>query len=173
MKTLLLMRHAKSSWKDEKMKDRDRPLNKRGKRNAPRMAQVLLEEDLVPQLILSSSAARARQTAELVIDGMGFVGEVEYLDKFYMGEPPAYLHQLHKLEKDVERVLIIGHNPGLEALMQILTGKVEGMPTGAIAYVLLPIDRWKDLDDDTRGELVNLWRPRDFEEEEPEKNDES
>jgi phosphohistidine phosphatase len=164
MKTLLLMRHAKSSWKDDDLKDFDRPLKKRGKKDVPRMAEVIHEEDLKPEVIISSSALRARETAELVAETLKFKGKVEFVDALYMAEPPAYLDALRALPKDVERVMVIGHNPGLEALMQILSGKVEGMPTGAVAYIALPISEWQELNGKTGGELINLWRPRDFEE---------
>jgi phosphohistidine phosphatase len=164
MKTLLLMRHAKSSWKDDDIKDFERPLKKRGKKDAPRMAEVILEEDLMPQLIISSSAVRARQTAELVAETLKFKGTLEYVDTLYMAEPPAYFDVLRALPPDVERVLVIGHNPGMEALMQILSNQVEGMPTAALAYISLPLKDWRELNGKLEGELINLWRPRDFEE---------
>jgi phosphohistidine phosphatase len=162
MKTLLLMRHAKSSWKEPKLKDRERPLNKRGRKTAPRMGELIKEKELIPQLILSSSAVRARQTAEIVVASGGCTCEVKYLDSFYMGEPDDYLKQLRKLPDSIERVLVIGHNPGLEALMQILSGKVVALPTAAIAYITLPIDYWKNLYEDTKGELNEVWRPKEL-----------
>ena len=125
MKTLLLMRHGKSSWKDTKMKDRERPLNKRGRKSVPRMGELLKEAELVPQVIYSSSAVRARQTAEALVTACGFTGEVEYLDSFFMAEAEVYPKRLRKLPDDIERVMVIGHNPGLEALMQILKKKDE------------------------------------------------
>ena len=162
MKSLLLMRHAKSSWKDSKLKDMDRPLTKRGLKNAPRMGQLLLEMDLAPQSILCSPAVRARQTAELVSEALHFDGETYYLENLYMAEPPAYLEALSKLPDELERVLVIGHNPGLEALMQLLTDQCEALPTASIAYISLPIDAWKHLKKKTSGDLINLWRPREL-----------
>jgi phosphohistidine phosphatase len=162
MKTLLLMRHGKSSWKDTKVKDRERPLNKRGRKNVSRMGELLKEAELVPQVIYSSSALRARQTAEALVTACGFTGEVEYQDSFYMAEPGVYLKRLRKLPDDIERVLVIGHNPGLEALMQILSGKVEALPTASIAYLSLPINSWKELYDDSKGELIDIWRPKEI-----------
>ena len=162
MKTLLLMRHAKSSWKENKLKDQDRPINKRGQKNAPRMGELLEEVELVPQLIMCSTALRARQTAEAVIAKSGFTGKIEYLDAFYMAEAQVYLDAVHALPDLVERVLFIGHNPGLEACLQILSGQVEGLPTGAIAYITLPVNHWWEINAETRGDLQDLWRPRDF-----------
>jgi len=163
MKTVLLMRHAKSSWKDEKLKDRERPLNKRGHRNAPQMGELLLEKELVPQVILCSSAVRARQTAEAVIEATRFDGDVRYNDSLYMAEADEYLKALYKLPDEVERVMIIGHNPGLESLLPLMTGLIEALPTAAIAYLSVPIKSWKELKKDHEAELVALWRPKELE----------
>jgi phosphohistidine phosphatase len=162
MKTLLLMRHGKSSWKETKLKDRERPLNKRGRKSVSRMGELLKEAELVPQVIYSSSAIRARQTVEALVTACGFTGEVEYLDSFYMAEPEVYLKRLRKLPDDIERIMLIGHNPGLEALMQILSGRVEALPTASIAYLSLPISSWKDSYVDTKAELIEVWRPKEI-----------
>ena len=79
-----------------------------------------------------------------------------------MGEPNSYLEPLAKLPDEVERVLIVGHNPGLEALLQLLTSRIESLSTGAIAYLVLPIKHWQELNKDTQGELIQLWLPRKF-----------
>ncbi len=169
MKTLLLMRHAKSSWKDTELSDIDRPLNKRGKKDAPFMGAVLKEKELVPQLILSSTAVRARQTVELVTAACNYPGETRYLDYFYLAEPAAYLRGLAEVPDDLERVMVIGHNPGLEGLLQILSGRIEALPTSTIAYLSLPVNSWRDLHEDTEGELLELLNPRQLEVEEEEK----
>ncbi len=169
MKTLLLMRHAKSSWKDTELSDIDRPLNKRGKKDAPFMGAVLKEKELVPQLILSSTAVRARQTVELVTAACNYTGETRYLDYFYLAEPAAYLRGLAEVSNDLERVMVIGHNPGLEGLLQILSGRIEALPTSTIAYLSLPVSSWRDLHEDTEGELLELLNPRQMEVVEEEK----
>jgi phosphohistidine phosphatase len=169
MKTLLLMRHAKSSWKDPELSDNERPLNKRGKKDAPYMGEMLKEKELVPQLVLSSTAVRARQTAELVAAACGFVGDVVYLDSYYLAEPDAYLAGLSAQSDDLERIMIVGHNPGLEGLLQILSGRIEALPTGTIAYLSLPVTSWHSLQHDTEGELLELLLPRDDHDEEEEK----
>lgn len=162
MKTLLLLRHAKSSWKHEDLKDFERPLNKRGEKDAPRVGQLLKDQELLPQLILSSTAVRARKTTEAVIQSAGYTGEVRYLDSFYLAEPSVYLDVLKVLTDSLERVMLVGHNPGMEALLQILTGVMEPLPTAALAYIVLPVKRWSELDDPSiQGELVSLWRPRE------------
>lgn len=165
MKTLLLMRHAKSSWKDDKLADKERPLNKRGKHDAPMMGQLLIEHELVPQRILSSSALRARQTAESIAETAQYDGDVTYMDELYMAEPESYIDALRELPNEVERVMVIGHNPGLEMLLQLLSGQIQAMPTAVIAHVALPIDHWSQLSIDTPGELVDIWRPKEITEE--------
>jgi len=162
MKTLLLMRHAKSSFKDGSMPDFERPLSKRGEKDAPRMGKLLREKDLVPDLIIASSAVRAKATAELVAEKSGYKGEILNAGDLYLGEPAAYLDALRNLDDDVETVLIIGHNPGLETLLQILTDKVESLSTAAIAHLEVPLRTWKALDTAIIATLKHLWRPRDL-----------
>jgi phosphohistidine phosphatase len=165
MKSLLLMRHAKSSWKDPKLTDHERPLNKRGKKDAPRMGQLLNERKLVPQLIVSSTARRARQTAEAVAEASGFEGNINFLDHLYMAEAEEFIQTLKEVPDEYDRVLIIGHNPGLETLLQVLSGKIEALPTAVIAYIKLPIEQWGALSPQTTGQVVEIWRPRELQKE--------
>lgn len=162
MKTLLILRHAKSSWKEAGLTDHERPLAKRGKRDAPRMGTLLRDEDLLPDLILCSTAKRAFTTAEIVADESGFEGEMRLSRDLYSFDPEPYLEALADLEYEYERVMVVGHNPGLEELIDILTGEYNRFPTAALAQVRLPIARWAELDDETEGKLVNLWRPKEL-----------
>ena len=175
MKTLILMRHAKSSWKHPELKDHERGLNKRGKKEAPQMGILLKDNELVPQRILTSTAERSRMTAQAVVEAMHYTGDVSYLDALYMAEPEIYLELLSLMPDEVERILVIGHNPGLEGLLQILSGRVESLPTSAVAYLSLPIRSWKEVrDHEEAGELVALWTPHDVKDEKeanPEKED--
>lgn len=166
MKVLLLMRHAKSSWKDSELPDFDRPINKRGKKDAPLMGHLLKERDLVPQRLVSSSAVRARQTAESLAESAQYRGDILFFDRLYMAEVDEYIQTLRELPDPLDRVLIIGHNPGLESLLQVLSGKIEALPTAVIAQISLPIDHWSDLNQETVGELVEIWRPREIRKEE-------
>jgi phosphohistidine phosphatase len=161
MRTLLILRHAKSSWKDASLPDHERPLNKRGRRDAPRVGRRLRDEGLTPDLILCSTARRARDTAEAVAEASGYEGEIESRPDLYMADSDAYLHALRGLPDDYERVMVVGHNPGLEELLEALTGEVEALPTAALAQVELGLRRWRDLDDESEGRLVSLWRPRE------------
>ena len=166
MKTVILMRHAKSSWKHPELKDHERGLNKRGKKEAPQMGILLKDNELVPQRILTSTAERSRMTAQAVVEAMHYTGDVSYLDALYMAEPEIYLELLSLMPDDVERILVIGHNPGLEGLLQILSGRVESLPTSAVAYLSLPIRSWKEVrDHEEAGELVALWTPHDVKDE--------
>ena len=162
MKSLLILRHAKSSWSHPGLSDHDRPLNKRGKRDAPRMGKLLLDEDLLPDLIISSTAKRARKTASRVVKASGYGGKVVKARDLYHAFPEDYVSVLRKLAAKNKCVMIVAHNPGLEELLETLTGQAERLPTAALAQVSLPIDRWRALTLETKGTLVNLWRPKEM-----------
>ena len=162
MKTLLLLRHAKSSWKHPELADHDRPLNKRGKRTAPLMGALLQDEDLIPDLILCSSAVRAHTTALLVAKACTYTGKITKTRKLYLAEPQAYREVLRQVAEKHVRVLVVGHNPGLESLIHALTGEAMAMPTAALAYMELSLKRWRDLDLNTECKLVNMWRPKNL-----------
>lgn len=159
MKTILIMRHAKSDWDSEARTDHERPLNKRGRRDAPRMGAWLKEQDLVPELIISSTAVRARQTAEGVIDGSGYEGDWEQTRDFYHAEPEAYLTRLAQLPDDLTRVMVVGHNPGIEELIELLTDESPMVTTANIGQVALSIETWTEITA-VQGKLVNFWQPR-------------
>ena len=161
MKTLLLMRHAKSSWKDDKVADHERPLNKRGLRDAPYMGRRLRGLPQPPQAILASTAVRARATAAAVAEALAFEGEVKLVPGFYSEAPEAYFTALHRLPAAVDVALIIAHNPSLEEMLSTLTGEDEHMPTGAVAHVALPIKSWAELSPDTEATLTEFWRPKE------------
>lgn len=163
MKELLILRHAKSSWAGGTLSDHERPLQARGERDAPRIGRLLQEEGLLPDLIITSTARRARETASLAAAAVGYEGEVEETGSFYHASPSAYLARLRTLPADVKRVLVIGHNPGMEELIEMLTGAEERFPTAALARVALPITSWEKLRGHTKGELLNLWRPKEIE----------
>ena len=160
MKILLIMRHAKSSWKHPELSDYDRPLNKRGKRDAPRMGEHLRQIDLIPDRILTSSAKRARKTASRVAKSCGYSGKVKKLEALYDTVPGVYFEILQALPDKYQSVMVVGHNPTMEQLVKHLTGQIKRMPTAAIAHIELPIERWETLDLYTRGTLANLWTPK-------------
>jgi phosphohistidine phosphatase len=161
MKSILVLRHAKSSRKDPDLTDHDRPLNKRGKRDAPRMGRLLKKEDLVPDIIISSTAMRARGTAEAVAKASGYKGDITFNGSLYAAGPQAYIDALHELSDDYVRVLTIGHNPGLEELVEMLTGEIHLMPTCSLVHVKLSVSRWSDIDNKIKGQVPEILRPPD------------
>ncbi|VAX40637.1 phosphoglycerate mutase family domain protein [hydrothermal vent metagenome] len=161
-KHLLIMRHAKSSWKKSGTNDHDRPLNKRGKRDAPRMGELLIEKKRVPELILSSTATRARSTASLVAEGADYDGVVELDDNLYHPSVSNCIEVLRKLYYNYASILLVAHNPGMEELLLHFTGQYHFFPTATIAFVKLPLSSWRDLTMQTKGKLKNIWKPKDF-----------
>ncbi|MCY3743785.1 MAG: histidine phosphatase family protein [Candidatus Poribacteria bacterium] len=160
MKTLLIMRHAKSSWNYPELSDYNRPLNARGKRDAPRMGKYLRQKGLIPDRILTSSAKRARKTANKVAKSCGYTRKVKKLDAFYDTVTGVYFETLQAVSDKHQRVMVVGHNPTMEQLVSHLTGEIKRMPTAALAHIELPIQSWETLDLYTKGTLVNLWTPK-------------
>lgn len=162
MKTLFLMRHAKSSWKDDSLADHERPLKKRGKKDTKLIAKELKKNDLIPDLIISSSAVRAKETAELLAEALGYKGKIEISDDLYMGEPQDYVNALNGIKEKYDSVMIVGHNPGLEAYLQIIDGEIESMPTGSLGYLMLAEEEWEAISLETMGDLIGFWKPKDL-----------
>jgi phosphohistidine phosphatase len=159
MKTLLILRHAKSSWNDSTLDDHERPLNKRGLKDGPRIGKLVREHGLTPDVIISSDAVRARLTAEAVADAAGYAGDIRFDGTLYAASPADILAVLRTVTSTTARtVMVIGHNPGLEELVARLTGEQPDLPTAALAQIVLPIDRWRDLKASTRGRLEGLYR---------------
>ena len=162
MKTLLVLRHAKSSRNDPALDDHERPLNKRGQRDAPRIGELVREYGLIPDVVISSDAVRARLTAEAVAEAARYAGEILLDPHLYMACPADILSLLPMVRENAETVMIVGHNPGLEKLVEQLTGERHDLPTATLAQIRLPIDQWRELKKSTRGTLVGLWRPKEL-----------
>ena len=162
MKTLLLMRHGKSSWKDETLEDHERPLKKRGRKDSARIAKEIRKRDLQPNLILCSTAIRARQTAEILVEALDAPNKVIFSDELYMGEPQDFITALKEYTDDEDIVMIVAHNPGLEAYLQIVDGEIESLPTAGLGYLLLAVDDWQELSLDTMGDLIGFWKPKEL-----------
>jgi len=161
MRTLLVLRHAKSSWSDSALDDHLRPLNDRGERDAPRVGALLRQQRLTPDLIISSDAERAQMTAEASAKAAGYAGEIRLDHRLYLATPDDILAVLRSADENAGIVMVVGHNPGLESLAGQLTGEPAHLPTAALAQIVLPIDRWRDLDESTVGRLGGVWRPKD------------
>ena len=123
------------------------------------MGELVREFGLIPDLVISSDAVRARLTAEAVAEAARYAGEILLDPHLYMACPADILSLLPTVRENPKTVMIVGHNPGLETLVEQLTGEQQDLPTAALAQIDLPIDQWRDLTRSTRGTLVGLWRP--------------
>lgn len=159
VKTLLLMRHAKSSWRDARLDDHERPLNGRGRRAAPIMARLLQERGLSPDHILTSSAVRAQDTARTVAEELGYQGPFEVTRGLYLADVKSYLTAIADLPRAAVRPLLVGHNPGISELVLTLTGTEVDMPTAAIALVELDCEEWVLPESRPAGKLAGYFRP--------------
>ncbi len=166
MKNLLLMRHAKSSWKDDSLEDHERPLKKRGRKDSIRMARVIADNNLTPDLILSSTAVRARETVEILAKELAYSGQILFSDELYMGEPQDFVSALGEISDDPNTVMIVAHNPGLEAYLQIIDGEIESVPTACLGHLVLVLDAWQEISLETMGDLIGLWKPKELKEKE-------
>jgi len=160
VRTLFLMRHAKSSWRDPGIDDHERTLLGKGRRAVSQMVSTIEGRGLRFDLVLSSTAARAVETANLLIEGLAFKGPLELSRRLYLAEPSVYLEVLGELDDALDHVLVIGHNPGISELVFRLTGQEVDMPTAALAHIELPCDSFAAIDGTTRGELVAFLRPQ-------------
>ena len=152
MKTVILVRHAKSSWKDPDLKDFDRPLNKRGKRDAPFMGKKLRERRVHPDLILSSPAMRARQTARMVAEAIGYPNKkILYDEAIYHSPAQPLLEMVRKQDDANDTIMLIGHNPGFNDLadMSLKDGPAEKMPTAGVYCIRFGVKRWREVREGT------------------------
>jgi phosphohistidine phosphatase len=159
VKTLLLLRHAKSSWDDSKLRDFDRPLAARGKHDAPRIGKALRERGPAPDLIVSSPAARARETIEAVINSANLTQRPIFDESIYGASSAELMKLIRGLPDESFCALLVGHNPGFEDTVSRLTGTSERMPTAALACIEFQIERWEDVEDE-RGKLLWLLTPK-------------
>jgi phosphohistidine phosphatase len=147
VQTLLLMRHAKSSWANPAQTDHERPLNDRGERSAPIMGEWLKSEGLTPDLIVCSDARRTRETADLVAPACGYQGEIVVSEALYLAKVKTWRKVLQSLPEQSRIVLCIGHNPGLEEVLSLATGQYLEMKTASIARLSLKLPNWAAWDE--------------------------
>jgi phosphohistidine phosphatase len=159
VKTLLLLRHAKSDWDDPKLRDFDRPLAARGKRDAPRIGKALQERGPTPDLIVSSPAARAKETIEAVIDSANLTRSPIFDESIYGASSAELIAIIRRLPIESSCALLVGHNPGFEDTVSRLTGAHQQMPTAALACIEFPVERWEDVED-AGGRLIWLLTPK-------------
>lgn len=154
-KTLYLVRHAKSSWRDASLTDRERPLNRRGRESAPEMGRRLAEQGHQPDLIISSPARRAFSTAKKIAKALAYdKSEIVIDEKLYFSGSGSMVSMLENLDDRYQSVMIVGHNPAMTSLLNILSeAPVDNMPTCAVAVLAFDMDSWSELDV-TNGELL-------------------
>jgi len=146
MKTLFLVRHAKSSWADAALPDKDRPLNDRGQRDAPKMGERLAERTVKLDLILSSPATRALKTAEIIAKKLDYRRkDIVVNERLYAVETDDLLDVIHKLGDELERVMLFGHNPELTQLARRFSGEITHMPTCAVAEFKFDAKSWSEI----------------------------
>jgi phosphohistidine phosphatase len=161
MKTLLLLRHAKSGSKDTGLSDFDRPLNGRGRKGAEMIGRFIRKRSVAPDLLLSSPAIRARETIEAVIKAAKLTTELRYDQRIYEAGPLRLLEVVSQIEEERGTVLLVGHNPGIEELLQLLTDRQEHMATGTLAKIDLKADKWSKVLEQ-KGTLDWIVKPREI-----------
>ncbi|MDJ0755852.1 MAG: histidine phosphatase family protein [Ardenticatenaceae bacterium] len=160
MKTLLIMRHAKSSWDNRHLADYDRPLNPRGERDAPRMGELLRKEGLIPDVIVTSSAERALKTAELVALSCDFSSSLVTDRELYHAPAETYFDVISKLDPELKTALVVGHNPGIEMFLSKVVLTWTTMTTANIGHVQLDIPDWSHFQEGVSGRLIHFWQPK-------------
>jgi phosphohistidine phosphatase len=146
MKRLFLIRHAKSSWDDVALADQDRPLNERGRRDAPKIGGRLARREVKPDLILSSPALRALTTAKIIAGKLDYKRKhIVIDDRLYAAEADDLLEVIHALDDRLQCVMIVGHNPELSELAQRLCSEISHLPTGAVAEFGFALTSWSDI----------------------------
>ena len=174
MKTIYLLRHAKSDWVDPGVKDHDRPLNARGREAAPAMAAYIKAKGYRPDLVLCSTARRTVETFDLVKAALGEGVAVKFEESLYLAEPRQLMERLRRLDDAVKAVMVIGHNPGIAQVAAELSASPEDeaqeklhrrmrdkFSTCALAVITARAKSWRDVRSG-RGALKDFMRPKDL-----------
>ncbi len=160
MKTLFIVRHAKSSWAAADLADFERPLNDRGIKAAPFMGELMVKHGFQPYVILSSPAIRAKSTALLLKKAAQFEAEIRYEHRIYEASPNSLRQVVTEIDNAYNSALLVGHNPGIEGFIRYLTGQSEAIPTAALAVIDLNVGSWDTIGDGC-GDLKRIFRPRE------------
>jgi phosphohistidine phosphatase len=153
MKTLILIRHAKSSWNDSSLSDFERPLNERGKKDAPEMASRLKEKGFVPDIFVSSPAKRAKKTAKIFGEEFGVKkDDIRFVEELYLASPVIFTRTITGLEDKFGTVILFAHNPGITEYANSLTNvRIDNIPTCGVFVVQADTDEWKDFETASRN----------------------
>jgi len=145
MKKLYLIRHAKSDWSNPTLDDFDRPLNKRGKKNAPLMGRVLRKKNIHPDLIISSPAYRARETTKKIAKKICYKNEIMYNENIYEASLKTILEIVNFIDDEYDDVFIVGHNPALNMLAFYLIEFNENLPTAGVLEIEFNCESWREI----------------------------
>lgn len=161
MRTLYLVRHAKSSWKDAELSDMKRPLNKRGKRDAPKIGNLLRKRNEIPDLIISSPAKRAFSTAKRFAKGLKYPGKkIATKKQLYMGSSENFIGVISQAEKKFKSIMLIGHNPGLTEFVNEISGEnIDNIPTSGVVRIDFDIDEWGEIKN-SKGKMIFFEYPK-------------
>lgn len=159
MRTLILMRHARSDLGSSQLADHRRPLNDRGQHDALSMAQWIAEADLIPQIILASTALRVRETVEALQAAWKDAPAAYFSDDLYLASPETILRSIRSDSLDSPRVMVVAHNPGVETLVYQLAGEPLSITPAAVAAFRIKIDNWQRVSAESPATLIAYGRP--------------
>ena len=157
MRTVYLMRHAKSRWDEPDVPDEARGLTKRGKRDAKAIGEGMALQEAPPHVIVTSIARRARGTARRMAGRWGYAGQIVTDARLWEGGPHAILSLLREMDDGVHSVLLIGHNPSMEETVFLLGDRVVSMATSTVVRIDLPVDSWAELQLPAYGTVQHVW----------------
>lgn len=163
MKTLYLIRHAKSDWSDETLSDYDRPLNKRGMKDAPLMGSYLADKGIRPDLILSSPALRAKTTATAIAKALSYPSEsIRYDETLYACDVETILSIIREVSDDIDTLFVFGHNPEFTECANLITGSdIDNIPTCGVVEMRLIKDDWKSIGENS-AKMIGFDFPKKY-----------
>jgi phosphohistidine phosphatase len=157
MKTLLLLRHAKSSLIDPTLSDNMRPLTYQGKQDVYIIGKFLKNKKLIPDSIICSTAKRAVETSKLIAEYVNYHNEIQLSNLLYQTTAKDYLNVISKMSNRYNMILLVGHNPILENLVEIITNELRIMKTCSLVHIVLDINSWVEIKTQTKGKLIELF----------------
>jgi phosphohistidine phosphatase len=154
MKALLLLRHGKTSWNDPTVSDSLRPLSATGKYNVYQIGKLLKNTKLLPDLIISSSAKRTKDTSTLLAEYIGYNETIYVSELLYETSPIDYVNVISEVSNNIYMVLLVGHNPILENLIQLITSELIILETCSLVHIVLPITKWIEIKTNPKCKLI-------------------
>jgi phosphohistidine phosphatase len=161
MKILYLVRHAKSSWKHPELTDKERPLSKRGNRDAPLMGKLLMKREEVPELLISSPALRAHDTAKAFAEEFGIKKKnIKISEQLYMPSESGFYELLYSTDDKINKLMLFSHNPGITEFANKITGlTIDNIPTAGVIRIDFETENWNKIKE-TKGILKFFEYPR-------------